>query len=54
METPTGGIRPMPVMLSSLEPLVATLRGRCIVWCPVGIDVTGEVHALNAEAHAKE
>ncbi|MCD0485954.1 4Fe-4S dicluster domain-containing protein [Streptacidiphilus sp. ASG 303] len=24
--------------------------GRCIVWCPVGIDITEEVHALHAEA----
>ncbi len=23
--------------------------GRCIVWCPVGIDITEEAHALNAE-----
>jgi ferredoxin len=25
--------------------------GRCIVWCPVGIDITEEAHALAAEAH---
>jgi ferredoxin len=25
--------------------------GRCIVWCPVGIDITEEAHARNAEAH---
>jgi ferredoxin len=24
--------------------------GRCIVWCPVGIDITEELHALAAEA----
>ena len=24
--------------------------GRCIVWCPVGIDITEEVAALRAEA----
>ena len=24
--------------------------GRCIVWCPVGIDITEEVAALQAEA----
>jgi hypothetical protein len=23
--------------------------GRCIVWCPVGIDLTEEVKALRAE-----
>jgi Fe-S-cluster-containing hydrogenase component 2 len=28
--------------------------GRCIVWCPVGIDVTEELHALAAERDAKE
>ncbi|MCX5205781.1 4Fe-4S dicluster domain-containing protein [Streptomyces sp. NBC_00237] len=27
--------------------------GRCIVWCPVGIDITEEVTALKAEADAK-
>ncbi|MER7154997.1 4Fe-4S dicluster domain-containing protein [Streptomyces lydicus] len=26
--------------------------GRCIVWCPVGIDITEEAHALNAERAA--
>lgn len=26
--------------------------GRCIVWCPVGIDLTEEVAALRAEAAA--
>ncbi|MEV6164912.1 4Fe-4S dicluster domain-containing protein [Streptomyces sp. NPDC052052] len=26
--------------------------GRCIVWCPVGIDITEEAHALNAEREA--
>ena len=25
--------------------------GRCIVWCPVGIDVTEELRALRADAH---
>jgi ferredoxin len=24
--------------------------GRCIVWCPVGIDITEEAHALAAES----
>jgi ferredoxin len=24
--------------------------GRCVVWCPVGIDVTEELHALEAES----
>ncbi len=28
--------------------------GRCIVWCPVGIDITEEAHALHAEAGAEE
>jgi ferredoxin len=28
--------------------------GRCIVWCPVGIDITEEAHALAAEAGAVE
>jgi len=28
--------------------------GRCIVWCPVGIDITEEVAALQAEAHDKK
>jgi ferredoxin len=28
--------------------------GRCIVWCPVGIDITEEVAALEAEAQAKQ
>jgi ferredoxin len=28
--------------------------GRCIVWCPVGIDVTEELHALASEQRAKE
>jgi ferredoxin len=28
--------------------------GRCIVWCPVGIDITEEAHALAAEARATE
>jgi ferredoxin len=28
--------------------------GRCIVWCPVGIDLTQEVAALRAEAQAAE
>ncbi|MGW5118580.1 4Fe-4S dicluster domain-containing protein [Streptomyces noursei] len=28
--------------------------GRCIVWCPVGIDITEEAHALNAERAAGE
>lgn len=27
--------------------------GRCIVWCPVGIDITEEVAALSAEAAAR-
>jgi ferredoxin len=27
--------------------------GRCIVWCPVGIDITEEVAALQAEAQGK-
>jgi ferredoxin len=27
--------------------------GRCIVWCPVGIDITEEVAALEAEARGK-
>jgi Fe-S-cluster-containing hydrogenase component 2 len=27
--------------------------GRCIVWCPVGIDVTEELHAL-ADETARE
>jgi sulfhydrogenase subunit beta (sulfur reductase) len=27
--------------------------GRCIVWCPVGIDITEEAHALAAQAEAK-
>ncbi|PWI44940.1 4Fe-4S dicluster domain-containing protein [Streptomyces sp. ICBB 8177] len=26
--------------------------GRCIVWCPVGIDITEEAHALERERHA--
>ncbi|MFD5319217.1 4Fe-4S dicluster domain-containing protein [Streptomyces sp. NPDC127098] len=26
--------------------------GRCIVWCPVGIDITEEAHALHAESPA--
>jgi ferredoxin len=26
--------------------------GRCIVWCPVGIDITEEAHALNRERQA--
>ena len=26
--------------------------GRCIVWCPVGIDITEEAHALNLERDA--
>jgi ferredoxin len=26
--------------------------GRCIVWCPVGIDITEEAHALHAERGA--
>lgn len=26
--------------------------GRCIVWCPVGIDITEEAHALNEERTA--
>ncbi|MFJ5032490.1 4Fe-4S dicluster domain-containing protein [Streptomyces sp. NPDC088560] len=26
--------------------------GRCIVWCPVGIDITEEAHALNGEREA--
>jgi ferredoxin len=28
--------------------------GRCIVWCPVGIDITEEVAALQAEAQRRE
>ncbi|MFI8872343.1 4Fe-4S dicluster domain-containing protein [Streptomyces sp. NPDC055243] len=28
--------------------------GRCIAWCPVGIDITEEVAALNEEAERKE
>jgi ferredoxin len=28
--------------------------GRCIVWCPVGIDITEEVAALEAEARGKQ
>ncbi|MEU2609572.1 4Fe-4S dicluster domain-containing protein [Streptomyces albus] len=28
--------------------------GRCIVWCPVGIDITEEAHALNAERAARQ
>jgi ferredoxin len=28
--------------------------GRCIVWCPVGIDITEEVAALQAEARGKQ
>jgi ferredoxin len=28
--------------------------GRCIVWCPVGIDITEEVAALQAEAQQRE
>ena len=28
--------------------------GRCIVWCPVGIDITEEVAALQAEAQVKK
>lgn len=28
--------------------------GRCIVWCPVGIDITEEVHALHEEALLRE
>jgi ferredoxin len=28
--------------------------GRCIVWCPVGIDITEEVAALQAEAQDRE
>ncbi|MFE7411701.1 4Fe-4S dicluster domain-containing protein [Streptomyces laurentii] len=28
--------------------------GRCIVWCPVGIDLTEEAHALHQEARAKD
>ena len=28
--------------------------GRCIVWCPVGIDITEEVAALEAEAQGKK
>jgi ferredoxin len=28
--------------------------GRCIVWCPVGIDLTEEVAALQAEARAEQ
>ncbi|MFF3127613.1 4Fe-4S dicluster domain-containing protein [Streptomyces sp. NPDC057908] len=28
--------------------------GRCIVWCPVGIDITEEAHALNLEREAAE
>jgi len=28
--------------------------GRCIVWCPVGIDITEEVAALQAEAQANQ
>ena len=28
--------------------------GRCIVWCPVGIDITEEVAALQAEAQGKQ
>jgi len=28
--------------------------GRCIVWCPVGIDITEEVAALQAEAQGKK
>ncbi len=27
--------------------------GRCITWCPVGIDITAEASALGAEAHAR-
>ncbi len=27
--------------------------GRCITWCPVGIDITEEVAAIRAEAHAE-
>ena len=27
--------------------------GRCIVWCPVGIDITEEAHALHQEARVK-
>lgn len=27
--------------------------GRCIVWCPTGIDITEEAHALNRERAAK-
>ncbi|GAA0415289.1 4Fe-4S dicluster domain-containing protein [Streptomyces luteireticuli] len=27
--------------------------GRCIVWCPVGIDITEEAHALHQEALAR-
>jgi len=26
--------------------------GRCIVWCPVGIDITEEAHALHNEREA--
>jgi sulfhydrogenase subunit beta (sulfur reductase) len=26
--------------------------GRCIAWCPVGIDITEELHALSEEAEA--
>jgi sulfhydrogenase subunit beta (sulfur reductase) len=28
--------------------------GRCIVWCPVGIDITEEAHALHQEALTKD
>ncbi|MEU7580126.1 4Fe-4S dicluster domain-containing protein [Streptomyces sp. NPDC041068] len=28
--------------------------GRCIVWCPVGIDITEEAEALQAEAEARK
>ncbi|MBB4267337.1 4Fe-4S dicluster domain-containing protein [Roseospira visakhapatnamensis] len=27
--------------------------GRCITWCPVGIDITAEAATLDAEAHAR-
>jgi ferredoxin len=27
--------------------------GRCIVWCPAGIDVTAEINALQEEKHGK-
>ncbi|MCX4673718.1 4Fe-4S ferredoxin [Streptomyces sp. NBC_01381] len=34
-------------------PVCSSGRSRCIVWCPVGIDITEEVTALQAEAGAR-